>query len=100
MKVWKVRFLDLARQDLDKIYERYGGRYSALSKRFRQKLKIETDYLKQNPYVRPLHYKNVRTSLLEVFPYHLHYVIDEENHTMIVRAVFYAGRDPNIWETR
>ena len=39
-------------------------------------------------------YKNVRTVLLSQFPYHIHYIIDDEKMQIVIIAIIHSYRNP------
>jgi hypothetical protein len=45
-------------------------------------------------------YDNVRTAVLDVFPYMVHFVLDEENQMVIVSAVLHTAQDSEKWHKR
>ena len=38
--------------------------------------------------------------VLKVFPFMIHYTVDEDNKTVIVSAVLHTSRDPQEWKKR
>jgi hypothetical protein len=42
----------------------------------------------------------IRTAVLNVFPFMIHYSIDEPRKTIIVAAVLHTSRDPEAWKSR
>ena len=45
-------------------------------------------------------YDDVRIAVLSIFPYMVHYTVDEPNKTVIVSAVLHTSRDPELWKIR
>jgi plasmid stabilization system protein ParE len=45
-------------------------------------------------------YKNVRTILLKQFPFHIHYLIDDIHHHIIVLAIIHAYKNPTDYSNR
>jgi hypothetical protein len=54
----------------------------------------------KNPKAPNIRYKNVRTAVLNMFPFLVHYTIDERNKTIVVSAVLHTSRNPKLWESR
>ena len=45
-------------------------------------------------------YKEVRTLLLKQFPYHIHYLIDDNKQRIIILAIIHAYKNPNDYSQR
>jgi len=69
-----------------------------LSNRFSQSVKDTVTRIQSNPYAFAVRYKNVRIAHTEVFPYALHFYLD--NDTIIITAVIFQGRNPLIAKSR
>jgi hypothetical protein len=39
----------------------------------------------------------VRTAVLDVFPFMIHYLIDEPGKKIVIIAVLHTSRNPEIW---
>jgi len=67
--------------------------YSKISKKllrsFIKDFKIQTAYLKSNPYQFQIRYSNIRLVLLKKFPYSLHYTI--EGDLVVVLGFFHLS---------
>ena len=57
-------------------------------------------FIRQNPEASNVRYNNVRTVVLNMFPFMIHYILDEKNKTIINSAVLHTSRDPKLWESR
>lgn len=69
-----------------------------LGKRFTSQVRETISYIQQNPFAVAVRYNNVRTAVLEAFPYMVHYSIYEIKEKIIVFAVLHTSRDPEIWD--
>ncbi|WP_158447803.1 hypothetical protein [Aquimarina longa] len=45
-------------------------------------------------------YRDVKTPIVDVFLYMIHFVVDEENKTIIISAVFAMTQSPKHWDYR
>jgi mRNA-degrading endonuclease RelE of RelBE toxin-antitoxin system len=45
-------------------------------------------------------YKEVRTLLLKQFPYHIHYLIDDEAQKIVLLAIIHAYKNPKDYTKR
>ncbi|MBU2466978.1 MAG: type II toxin-antitoxin system RelE/ParE family toxin, partial [Bacteroidetes bacterium] len=71
-----------------------------LGKRFTAEVRENVHFIRQNPKASNIRYKNVRTTILNIFPFMVHYTIDEKNKTIIVSAVLHTCRNPELWKNR
>ena len=69
---------------------------NVLLKRVRNKVSL----IKQNPKIYAIRYDNVRTSVLDVFPFIMHYTIDDKQKAVIISAILHTRRNPDIWKER
>lgn len=79
--------------------EWYNKQSLALGKRFYRVIQKKYKTLRQNPYFH-IRYEDVRCLPLEVFPYMVHFVVEEERKSVVVLGVICTHRDPKIWEER
>jgi hypothetical protein len=54
----------------------------------------------ENPYGIAIRYDEIRCSKVKVFPYLIHFKIEEEIKTVKVIAVLNTNRNPAIWISR
>jgi mRNA-degrading endonuclease RelE of RelBE toxin-antitoxin system len=67
-----------------------------LEKRFAAAVKATILHLKERPSVHAIRYKNVRIAHTEVFPYAIHFYIDEPNKTIVIIAILHNSRNPDL----
>lgn len=91
----KVLILDQAKVDVKEAKHYYKNILSSLSKRFIVDLESTVKRISNNPYTFGKRFKNFRTANLSVFPFQVHYTIDEEKNVVIIFAILHAYRDPN-----
>jgi hypothetical protein len=58
-----------------------------LGKKFTKEVRDIVLYIKQDPQAFSIRYNEVRTAVLKVFPFMVHYSMDESNKTLIITAV-------------
>jgi hypothetical protein len=56
--------------------------------------------LKSNPYGYEARYADVRGVVVKKFPFLIHFVIDDQNKTAAVFAIYHTSRNPKIWGDR
>ena len=56
--------------------------------------------ISKNPKIAAVRYNDVRTTVLDVFPFMIHYIVLTKEQTVVISAVFHTSLDPEIWKTR
>ena len=100
MKSFKVKINQEAFSDILEITEWYNDRAPALGLRFQKNIKKQINSLKKNAFSHSIRYHDVRCSLVDKFPFLIHYIIDETNATVNVFAIIHTSRNPKIWEQK
>lgn len=98
--MYKSIILPLAKEDIREAALWYNKKQNGLGKRFVGQVREKIRFIKQNPKTCNVRYDNVRTAVLNVFPFMLHYTIDESNKTLIVSAVLHTNRNPDVWKEK
>lgn len=79
MKKYKVIVLPSAKADLIEARDWYKGVNEKLLSRFRLDVKKIVEILQERPTVFSARYREVRVGHLKVFPYALHYLLDQDS---------------------
>ncbi len=98
--MYKSIILLLAKEDIEEAAKWYNKRQDGLGKRFTEEVREKVHFIRQNPQASNVRYDGVRTAVLNVFPFLVHYTIDESSKTIIVSAVLHTSRDPELWKSR
>jgi plasmid stabilization system protein ParE len=98
--MYKSIILPLAKQDIREAVRWYNDRQIGLGKRFSEQLRKTVHFIRRNPRAVAVRYDNVRTAILDVFPYMVHFTVDDEKATIVISAVLSTSRSPNIWGER
>lgn len=98
--MYKSVILSLAEEDIREAAKWYNKQQKGLGKRFTAEVRENVHFIRQNPKAANIRYKNVRTTVLNIFPFMVHYTIDEKNKTIIVSAVLHTSRNPELWKNR
>lgn len=98
--MYKSIILPLAKQDIKEAAKWYKERQPGLGRRFTQHLRQKIRFICQNPKASAIRYDDIRTAVLDTFPYMVHFTVDEENKLVIISAVLSTHRDPEIWKER
>lgn len=92
--------LPSAQLDIRKAAQWYNDREPGLGRQFTTAIREKVQFIKNYPKSAPVRYENVRTSLVENFPFMIHYRVENENHRIIVSAVFHTSLSPDRWDER
>jgi plasmid stabilization system protein ParE len=98
--MYKSIILPLAKEDIRHAALWYNTQSTGLGKRFTAEVRKNVLFISQNPKASVVRYDDVRTSILDIFPFMIHYIVDEVNKTIIILSVFHTSREPKIWEER
>jgi plasmid stabilization system protein ParE len=98
--MYQCIILPLAKEDIRKAAKWYNKKSQGLGKRFTAEVREKVRFIKQNPTASNIRYDDVRTVVLNIFPYMVHYTFEERNKTVVVSAVLHTSIDPELWKTR
>lgn len=98
--MYKAIIQSVAKQDIKEAVDWYNSKQKGLGKRFTVHLRQQINLIKQNPYISVVRYDDVRTAVLDIFPFMTHYSIDEANKLVIIYAILHTSRNPAMWDTR
>ena len=98
--MYKSVLLPLAKSDILEAAQWYSQRQTGLGKRFTEQVRKTVSFIRKNPTAVAIRYDNTRTAVLEVFPYMIHFTIDEAQKLIIISAVLSTSRDPKLWKER
>lgn len=86
-------------EEIDSISKWYEERKVGLGKQFIKKVRNRIRFLEKSPKLYKVRYKDIRTTTIDIFPYAIHYSIDEENKVIHIFAILHNSRDPKIWDS-
>ncbi len=98
--MYNPKILPLAKKDIQEAAIWYNQRRKGLGKTFTKEVREKVKFICQNPHASNIRYGLVRTTILSVFPYMIHYSVDDENKTVIISAILHTSRNPKIWGKR
>lgn len=90
--MFKVKMTQPAKNDIKEAAVWYNRQQKGLGKRFIQFVRKKVHFIVENLFAYAVKYGNVRTATLDVFPYTIHFVV--ENNIVVVLAVFHTSRKP------
>ena len=89
-----------AKDDIREAALWYNEKQKGLGIRFLSEVREKVFFLRQNPQTVGVRYDDVRTTVLNIFPFMIHYTINENSETIIISAVLHTSRNPGIWTER
>jgi plasmid stabilization system protein ParE len=98
--MYKAIILPAAREDIRDAAIWYNKQQADLGKKFIAEVRDMVLHIQRNPKASNVRYGNISTAVLSVFPFMVHYSIEENKKTIIVAAVLHTSRDPKLWEGR
>ena len=93
---WKLAYYDAVKPGVRDAKDWYYAQQKGLEKRFADDVKKCTSRLQKNPYHYEVKYKQVRTALCTIFPYAIHFYIDEAAQQLVIIAIVHQHRDPEV----
>ncbi len=88
------------REDIITAVDYYKKISPELAGQFIFRLREAREYIGKYPLGFAVKYKNVRTLLLKQFPYHIHYLVDDENKQIVILAVIHSYKNPEDYSSR
>ncbi|QTY26807.1 type II toxin-antitoxin system RelE/ParE family toxin [Flavobacterium sp. CS20] len=92
--MYKAIILPLAKLDIAEATSWYNSKQKDLGKRFIKEVRTKVLFIRENPKASAVRYDDTRCTVLDVFPFMIHYTIDEPNKTIIVVAVLHTSLSP------
>lgn len=97
---WKIVYSDIVTQDVREAKNWYFKQRKGLEKRFSEDVKECLTRLKKDPFHYEIRYKHVRLAYCRIFPYAVHYYIDETSKQLVVIAILHQHRHPVVAKNR
>lgn len=97
---YKSVILLKAKDDLREAAKWYNQARTGLGKELLARFRERLAELRNNPLTCQIRYSEVHTTLVEQFPYMIHYYVDQQNKTIVVLSILHTSRNPKIWEER
>ncbi|MBN2313722.1 MAG: type II toxin-antitoxin system RelE/ParE family toxin [Sedimentisphaerales bacterium] len=90
-----VRFLQIAKLELDDAVNYYNRERPGLGYEFLWEVFFAIDRIKQFPHAWPIFYQETRRCLIRRFPYGIIYIL--ENDLVLIFAIAHLHREPDYW---
>lgn len=86
-------------QDIQEAIYWYNDQQADLGRKFHVTIKRVLSKLKKNAFFQ-IRYDDVHCLPVKVFPFMIHYTINEESRLIIVRAILHTSQNPEKWKER
>ena len=96
--MYQIIVLDIDKGGIKETAHWYNKKQEGLGKRFINDIKAKVAVIKNNPIVFGIRYKQVRTAVLDIFPFMIHFIINDKN--ILITAVLHTSRNPDSWSER
>ena len=96
--MYKLNFSTLAKQDIKDARYWYRKKQQVLDKRFYKELKDTLKRITQNPLSFPAKHAEIRIAHILVFPYLIHFSIDDEQKYINIFGIYHAKDNPKKWD--
>ena len=97
--MYQVIILDKALDDVQEAIYYYESQSKGLGERFETELNDFLHALETNPFFES-RYDEVRCIPLKLFPFMVHFTVNEQGLEVIVHAVFHTSLNPTAWQRR
>jgi plasmid stabilization system protein ParE len=98
--MYKAIILPLAKEDIKEAAHWYNDKKKGLGKRFTKEVRSKIKYVCENPKSIAVRYDKTHCAVLNVFPFMVHFSIDEKQKIVVVSAVFHTAQNPKKWKSR
>ena len=95
--MYTATLLPKAKIDIRKAAEWYNGKQKGLGKRFTTQVREKVLFIRQFPKASAIRYDEVRTCVLDIFPFMIHSTLEEEKQKIIITGVFHTSQNPESW---
>ena len=97
---YEIRFFDEVLTDVVEAKRWYKDQRDGLEMNFAMAVEQALEQIKKMPTAYSIRYKTVRITHTKVFPYNIHFYIDEKNEQIVVTAIVHNKRHPSIANKR
>ena len=91
----KIFLTTEAKLDIKEASYWYEEKEKGLGRRFTTVIREEIAFISKNPESIALRYKEIHTCVVSVFPYMIHYYID--NNRLVIVGILHTSLSPNKW---
>lgn len=100
MPSYNVNLLPDAREDIINATDYLNDQRSQFGNKFFIEVAETIDILQTNPFIFQKKFKDFRQAPIKKYSFLIHYLIEEENQSVIIFAVLHTSQNPLIWKNR
>ncbi|TKC02332.1 type II toxin-antitoxin system RelE/ParE family toxin [Pedobacter cryotolerans] len=97
---YNLHYFDEVKFEIQEAKNWYKGKKIGLEKRFAQEVKRALVRVQNNPKGYEIKYKKIRSAFTDVFPYAIHFFIDDEYKRIVIVAILHQNRNPKLHQNR
>ncbi|MFM9837820.1 MAG: type II toxin-antitoxin system RelE/ParE family toxin [Cyclobacteriaceae bacterium] len=97
---YSLSYFEDAKKDMKDAKAWYKDRSAGLDKRFAQSIKAAILKLQVYPLAYSIRFKNIRIAYPKIFPYGIHFYVDEYNSKIVIVAIVHNKRNPDLVRSR
>lgn len=98
--MYKAVILKPAKEDIRNTAIWYNEKQPGQGKRFTQFIRQKVRRICLNPYHYVVRYSTVHTAVVDVFPFIIHFIVNESEQSVVITAVLHTSQNPDIWTHR
>ncbi len=93
---YSLYYYDVVKIDLIEAKKWYKKHQPGLEIRFAAEVKDCFKRLQNNPLNYEIKYKNVRTAFTAIFPYAIHFYLDDAKQLIVIIGIIHQSRNPDL----
>lgn len=93
---YTLNYYDEVSIDIKEAKDWYKNQKPGLEKRFAQQVKKSLLRLQNNPKGYEIRHKDIRTAFTDIFPYAIHFYLNEQTNTIVIIAILHQSRNPKL----
>jgi plasmid stabilization system protein ParE len=98
--VWRLAYYDEVILDIRDAKKWYFEQQKGLEKRFAEDVKKCISRIQKNPLHYEIRYRQVRLAHCAIFPYAIHFYIDQLSNQLVIIAIVHQHRHPEFAKRR
>jgi len=96
--MYDIVILPIALQDIKDAADWYNQKQPGLGKRFAAQVRKKMTLIKKAPFNYATRYDDVKTAVLDVFPFMTHYTVYNSQKIIVISAILHTSRNPDYWK--
>ena len=93
---YKIQFFDEVIFDIREAKLWYKEKREGLEIEFSRAIEDTIEQISKMPFLYSIRYKNIRIAHPKVFPYNIHFYVDELIELVVITAIIHNKRKPNV----